>query len=309
MFQNADSPLFWQPSNFPEPVYNFEKNPLTPAGIELGRKLFFDASLSKDNTVSCGSCHQQPAGFTQHGHALSHGVDGQFTKRNAMPLANLAWSNSFGWDGGVHDLDLFAVSPITNPLEMGESLANVFKKLRNSETYPIMFKKAFGTEEINTERFLKAISQFTLTMVSANSKYDKYMRYEGVDFNSDELEGLEIFNKKCSSCHTGALFTDFTFKNNGLKILNKDDKGRYEVTLNEADTYKFKVPSLRNLSSTSPYMHDGRFTTLSQVLEHYSEKVVASAYLDPQLIKNSRYGIDLSEAEKNKIIGIPKYFK
>lgn len=175
-------PLFSVPSNFPKPNYNFEKNVLTKEGIELGRMLFYDASLSKDNTVSCGSCHQQASGFTQHGHALSHGVGGQFTKRNAMQLSNMAWSNSFGWDGGVHDLDLFAVSPITNPLEMDETLANVYDKLRKSPNYPILFEKAFGTPEINTERFLKSLSQFMLTMVSANSKYDHYIRNEGVDF-------------------------------------------------------------------------------------------------------------------------------
>src|SRR6218665_343295 len=162
--------LFEVPGNFPKPHYRFDNNALTTEGIELGKTLFYDAIISSDNTVSCGSCHQQSAGFTQHGHSLSHGVDDKLTKRNSMPLFNLAWANSFGWDGGVHDLDFFAVSPITNPAEMNESLANVLDKIRQSPQYPPLFKQAFGSEEVNTERFLKALSQFMLTMISANSK-------------------------------------------------------------------------------------------------------------------------------------------
>lgn len=300
-----DESLFTVPSNFPKPTYHFESNPLTPEGVELGKTLFYDAILSSDNTVSCGSCHQQSAGFTQHGHAFSHGVNDFLTKRNSMPLHNLAWSNSFGWDGGVHDLDLFAISPITNPVEMNESVANVLEKLRKSKTYPTLFKSAFGSEEVNTERFLKALAQFMLTMVSANSKYDKYMRYEGVELNQEELAGLEIFKKKCASCHSGELFTDFSFRNNGL-LPKKEDFGRFDVNQTEADKYKFKVPSLRNLSYTAPYMHDGRFETLTQVLDHYASAVENSQYLDPLLNQNGKLGISLMPDEKQKIVSFLK---
>ncbi|RYU94512.1 cytochrome c peroxidase [Emticicia agri] len=301
-FKSISEPeLFSVPANFPKPSYHFESNPLSTAGVELGKTLFYDAILSADNTVSCGSCHQQSASFTQHGHVLSHGVNDKLTKRNSMPLFNLAWSSSFGWDGGVHDLDFFAVSPITNPAEMDESLANVLDKLRNSPQYPALFKNAFGSEEINTERFLKALSQFMLTMVSANSKYDRYMRKEGVKLTETESEGLALFQQKCASCHSGTLFTDFSFRNNGL-FPNADDKGKFEITHDEADQFKFKVPSLRNLTYTAPYMHDGRFSSLAEVLEHYASKIEKTPSLDALLMKDGKPGISLNADEQQKII-------
>ncbi|WP_158237918.1 cytochrome c peroxidase [Emticicia sp. TH156] len=306
-FRGAQDPgLFSVPSNFPEPRYRFADNPLTTAGVELGKTLFYDAVLSSDNTVSCGSCHQQPAGFTQHGHEFSHGVDDQLTKRNSMPLFNLAWADSFGWDGGVHDLDLFAVSPITNPVEMNESIGNVLLKLRQNPKYPALFRKAFGSEEISTDRFLKALSQFMLTMVSANSRYDRYMRSEGEELTPVELEGMALFKQKCAGCHSGELFTDYRFRNNGLPDLKQDDQGRFEVNQNENDKFKFKVPSLRNLSFTSPYMHDGRFRTLEEVLNHYAGSVQKTPYLDPQLLQDGLPGITLGLAEQQKIIAFLK---
>jgi cytochrome c peroxidase len=302
-FKSITGPeLFSVPTNFPKPTYHFDSNPLSIAGVELGKTLFYDAIISSDNTVSCGSCHQQSAGFTQHGHVLSHGVNDKLTKRNSMPLFNLAWSDSFGWDGGVHDLDFFAISPITNPVEMNESLGNVLEKLRQSPQYPALFKSAFGTEEINTERFLKALSQFMLTMVSANSRYDHYIRYEGVELNKAELEGLELFKKKCASCHSGELFTDFSFRNNGLPRLDEKDFGQFEVNQNENDKFKFKVPSLRNLTYTTPYMHDGRFSTLEEVLNHYASQVENTPFLDPKLREEGRLGIALTREEQQKII-------
>ena len=305
--RNDDNePLFVKPSNFPEPVYDFSKNPLTTEGVALGKALFYDALLSKDNTISCGSCHQQTAGFTQHGHPLSHGINDLLTKRNSMPLANSAWSRDFGWDGGVHHLDLFAVSPLTNPAEMDENLPNVLEKLRKTTTYPVLFHKAFGTEEINSERFLKALSQFMLTMVSANSKYDKAMRNEGVVLTETETQGEAIFKQKCASCHSGVLFTDLKYRNNGLIAEQNADLGRYEITLLAEDKYTFKVPSLRNLTATAPYMHDGRFNTLEEVLEHYNSGVEKSETLDGNLNKNGQLGIPLSNDEKTKLLAFLK---
>jgi cytochrome c peroxidase len=263
---DSDGELFTAPSNFPKTTYNFSTNPLTEEGVALGKTLFYDAMLSQDNSLSCGSCHQQSAGFVQFDHALSHGVNDHFTKRNSMPLSNLAWNSSFGWDGGVHELNLFAVSPITNPLEMAETMPNVLQKIINSSTYPKMFKAAFGSEIVTTERFLKALAQFMVTMVSANSKYDKYMRMEGIELTETELEGKEIFKQKCANCHSGELFSDFSFRNNGLKQSHNPDLGRFDITQEETDKFKFKVPSLRNLSYTAPYMHDGRLQTVEQVL-------------------------------------------
>jgi cytochrome c peroxidase len=298
---DSDGELFTAPSNFPKTTYNFSTNPLTEEGVALGKTLFYDAMLSQDNSLSCGSCHQQSAGFVQFDHALSHGVNDHFTKRNSMPLSNLAWNSSFGWDGGVHELNLFAVSPITNPLEMAETMPNVLQKIRNSSTYPKMFKAAFGSEIVTTERFLKALTQFMVTMVSANSKYDKYMRMEGIELTETELQGKEIFKQKCASCHSGELFSDYSFRNNGLKQSHNPDLGRFDITQEETDKFKFKVPSLRNLSYTAPYMHDGRLQTLEQVLEHYNSKVENSPTLDPILKQSGQLGIPLSANEKTKI--------
>lgn len=305
-FKSIPEPtLFSVPDNFPKPDYHFDRNSITKAGVELGKTLFYDALLSSDNTISCGSCHQQSAGFTQHGHVLSHGVNDRLSKRNAMPLFNLAWANSFGWDGSISDLDSFAVMPITNPVEMDESFENVLEKLRTSTLYPGMFEKAFGTSEINSERLLKALSQFMVTMVSANSKYDRYVRNEGVKLTETELEGLTLFKQKCASCHSGDLFTDFSFRNNGL-VMSEDDKGRFEVTKLETDRYKFKVPTLRNLTYSAPYMHDGRFETLQEVLEHYASKVVKSPTLDALLEKDGKPGIHINADEQQKIIAFLK---
>lgn len=306
-FCTSDEPkLFEKPSNFPLPTYKFTENPLTPAGVALGKALFYDALLSKDNTVSCGSCHQQSAGFTQHGHALSHGINDLLTKRNSMPLFNLAWMSDFGWDGGVHHLDLFPISPLQNPAEMDETLPNVLEKLRYSKTYPALFEKAFGTDEINTERFLKALSQFMLTMVSANSRYDKYMRNEGEMLTETEREGMALVETKCAPCHSGVLFSDFSFRNNGLKAASNTDVGRYDITLLEEDRYKFKVPSLRNLAFTAPYMHDGRLTTLEEVLDHYASGVEKSTTLDPIFNRNGQLGLSLNADDKTKIIAFLK---
>lgn len=301
--QNLEPEIqFSVPKNFPKPVYDLSKNPITNAGFELGKALFYDGLLSKDGSISCGSCHQQQAGFTQHGHDLSHGINDLLTLRNALPIQNLAWQKEFFWDGGVFDLDLFAVSPIEAHNEMDETLPNVLNKLRNHAKYPAMFEKAFGTKEITTVRFLQALSQFELMCVSANSKYDKYIRNEGVTLTNDELGGLQLFKQKCATCHVGELFSDFSYRNNGLPIGNEEDTGRGRITLNKEDNYKFRVPSLRNVEATRPYMHDGRFRSLETVLDHYEKGIVQSQTLDSQL-KN---GIVLTTDEKQKIIAFLK---
>lgn len=297
---------FKVPTNFPQPVYDLSKNPITKEGFELGRTLFYDGILSRDGSISCGFCHQQTSAFTQHAHDLSHGIDDKLTLRNALPIQNLAWQKEFFWDGGVFHLDLFAVSPIENENEMDETLSNVLDKLRNHKTYPKLFEKAFGSPEITTDRFLKALSQFQLMCISADSKYDKYVRKEGVTLTSDELAGLEIFQQKCASCHKGELFTDLNYRNNGLPIGNINDTGRHRITLNEEDKYKYKVPSLRNVAETNPYMHDGRFRNLEAVLDFYSNNVTDSPTLDPLLQQNGRLGIALTATEKTQMIAFLK---
>lgn len=187
---------FETPANFPAPLYDLAANPVTPAGFALGRDLFYDGILSRDGSISCGFCHQQTAGFTQHGHDLSHGIDDRLTMRNALPIQNLAWEREFFWDGGVFHLDLFAIQPIENENEMGEQMPNVLDKLRRHNKYPAMFTAAFGTPEITTDRFLRALSQFQLMCISSNSKYDKYVRNEGATLNAEELAGLQNLSPK-----------------------------------------------------------------------------------------------------------------
>lgn len=297
-----------QPSYFPAMVYDLKSNPVTTDGFQLGRSLFYDGILSRNGTIACGTCHQQAAAFTHHGHDLSHGIDDKIGMRNAPAIQNMAWEKDFLWDGGVHQLDLFPMAPIENPVEMDEKLPNVLQKLRDSKNpnYPELFKKAFGTPEITTERFTKALSQFMLFLVSNNSRYDLYLRGTTNALTSTEKEGLALFKQKCASCHAGELFSDRSFRNNGLDMTRSIDQGRFRITQNPADEYKFKVPSLRNVGYTAPYMHDGRFATLDQVLDHYAKNVKQSPTLDPALQQNSTLGIPLTDEEKTKIIAFLK---
>ena len=294
---------FKKPVNFPEPSYHLATNPVTKDGFELGRKLFYETMLSANNSISCGSCHIQTAAFTHHGHAVSHGILDRMGTRNSPPIMNLAWNTSFMWDGGIADLDLQSIAPITNHLEMDESMPNVLNKLRNSAMYPPMFQKAFGSAEITTNHFLKALSQFMVMCVSSNSRYDSVMRNEpGVSFSTNEQEGYSLFKQKCDRCHTEPLFTDHSFRNNGISLSNVNDEGRFMITQNSTDKYTFKVPSLRNLSFTAPYMHDGRFLTLDAVLDHYTGQVQATPNLDAGLNQGGYLGIPLTAAERLKLI-------
>ncbi|MCE7068103.1 cytochrome-c peroxidase [Dyadobacter sp. CY326] len=321
--KNTPTPLEWKkPAYFPDPVYDLSKNPLTVEGVELGRFLFYDGILSRTDKIGCGTCHQQQAAFTHHGHDLSHGVDDQLGTRNSPSVQNMAFSSSFFWDGGVHDLDLVPPVPIQNEVEMGERVGNVVEKLRKTPVagaakqvnYPKMFNAAFGTDEINADRMMKALSQFMMTMVSATSRYDYFLQGDASALTDLEKQGLTLFKQNCASCHASELFTDLSFRNNGL-IPNKiNDQGRYAITLNEADRLKFKVPSLRNVGLTAPYMHDGRFTTLEQVLNHYAndqngskDSIFVSPTLDPLLQKaGQKRGIKLSANEKQSIIAFLK---
>lgn len=289
---------FQKPANFPEPAYHFDTNPVTKEGFELGKKLFYEPRLSRNNTISCGSCHIQVSAFTHHGHDVSHGIDDRLGKRNAPPIMNLAWHTSFNHDGGVFDLDMQPIVPITTFEEMDETLENVLQKLKVHPDYPRLFAKAFGSEEITSARLLKALSQFMVMCISAQSKYDSVMRKE-TSFTAEEMKGYELFKQKCASCHKEPLFTDLTFRNNGIGIGFNGDVGRYEITLDEADKYKFKVPSLRNLKYSAPYMHDGRFYTLDAVLDKYSTGMRYVQNIDPTLDKgNNIYGIGISDAER-----------
>lgn len=289
---------FTQPAGWPNAVYNFADNPLTEQGIALGKKLFYDGRLSKDGQFPCASCHQQDAAFGTFAHDLSHGFNNSHTLRNAPPLQNLAWYSEFHHDGGITHLDLQPLAPITNPVEMAETIDNVLNKLRADAVYRSMFAAAFGSEEINTKRMTQALSQFMLTMVSADSKYDKVMRGEAT-FNLPESLGYDIFKQKCASCHKEPLFTDLSYRNTGIPMdAVLQDKGRMRITQNPADSLKFRVPSLRNIMVSSYYGHDGRFFDVYQVLEHYNSGVINSPSTDP-LVKNK---IPLSNFEKGQLV-------
>jgi len=296
----AEEITFKPPSHFPAPLYDFATNPVTTKGFELGRALFYEPKLSRDGSVDCSFCHEQSAGFTQHGHDVSHGIDDRLGKRNSQPIMNKAWQNNFFWDGGAFHLDVTPVNAITNPVEMDESIANVLEKLRNDKDYPRLFKDAFGSPEITSPRFFQAMAQFMLMCNSWESKWDKVQQGE-TTFTDVELAGEAIFTQKCAACHPAPLFTDHSFRNNGLRPTRVDDKGRYEITHSPQDMYAFKVPSLRNWRYTSPFMHDGRFFTLDAVLNHYENQVIESHSLDPLLKQNGQLGISLSSTEKDNL--------
>jgi cytochrome c peroxidase len=274
-FQTTPTVLKY-PGYWPKPEYDFHKNPLTKEGIQLGKRLFYEPLLSKSNTISCSSCHLSNTAFTNVDHVLSRGINDSVGKRNSPVLINLAWGTSFMWDGAINHLDVQALAPITHPAEMGEDLNDVITKLSETDEYPQLFKNAYGSSTITGEYLLKSISQFQLTLVSANSKYDKMIREEIV-FNAEEDSGYKLFQRNCVSCHVEPLFTNGGFANNGLAVdtlLN--DLGRVTITGQIEDSLKFKIPTLRNIECSQPYMHDGRFKSLVEVLNHYTDGIVDS---------------------------------
>ncbi|MDP4685968.1 MAG: cytochrome-c peroxidase [Salibacteraceae bacterium] len=286
------------PDSWPKPAYDTARNPLTEAGVWLGRNLFYDPALSNDNMISCASCHLSFTAFTHVDHALSHGIDDRIGTRNSLVLINLAWNKSFMWDGAVNHLDMQALAPISHPDEMGSSIAEVVEKLAPNPNYKMWCFQAFGDSNLTGEYVLKALAQFQLTLVSANSKYDQMQRGE-ITFSAQETRGYDLFKANCNSCHTEPLFTNGSFQNNGLPLDSLlGDTGRMMVTKNEADNRKFKVPTLRNIEFSKPFMHDGRFESLSQVLKHYQSGIEASSTLAKELEKN----IALSETEKIDLI-------
>ena len=286
------------PAGFPDAQYKFIDNPLTKEGFELGRKLFYDGRLSKDGNFPCASCHQQVAAFATFDHDLSHGFNNQFTTRNSPGLINMAWHKEMHWDGGINHIEVQPLAPLTAPNEMAEDINNVVNKLQQDAVYKQMFKATYGDETINSQRMLKALTQFVASLVSSNSKYDKVKRGETV-FTAAEQNGYQVFQSKCASCHAEPLFTDLSFRNNGLPLNSTiKDVGRMRITNKKEDSLKFKVPTLRNVYLTFPYTHDGRFTSLTQVLNHYTTGIQDGPTLDP-LLKNK---IPLTSTEKFYLI-------
>jgi len=290
--------LFEKPASWPEPVYKFSGNPPDAAKVRLGRVLFYDPALSGNGQVSCASCHSPFSAFAHTDHALSHGIADSIGTRNAPALMNLAWQPVFMWDGAINNLDMQALAPISHPGEMGSNIQDVVTKLREKQLYRGLFSNAFGDSLATGEHTLKALSQFMLSLVSANAKYDRIK--SGIEhFSTQEENGYHLFVKHCSSCHREPLFTTYSFANNGLPVdtvLN--DSGRMRLSHRASDSLKFKIPTLRNIAYTYPYMHDGRFKTLSQVLDHYTSGIQASNTLAPEL----RRRIELHSNEKVDLI-------
>lgn len=273
------------------PFVSPSDNPLTAEGVKLGRMLFYDPILSGNNGMSCASCHSQKFGFTDQGHQFSMGIDSIFGDRNSMPIFNLGWERAMFWDGGSHNLETQVLGPLSSPFEMHETMANAVKELKADPKYPNLFFAAFGSDSITSSMLMKAIAQFERTVVSFNSYFDRTYPADkqfpdpksrgiiALNPKNTIERGYRIFSKEnlpnsghCWHCH-GAdprtnFFTDFEYHFNGLSF-NGLDSGRQRITRLERDKGFFKTPTLRNLAFTAPYMHDGRFKTLDEVIEHY----------------------------------------
>ena len=289
-------------------------NPLTKQGVHLGKMLFYEKMLSKDLSQACADCHRQADGFSDSTR-LSIGVEGLPGKRQAMPIFNLAWhSNAFFWDGRAPLLRDQALKPIQDPLEMNETLENVIAKLNASKTYTDQFIRAFGSDEITPEKIALALEQFMLSIVSYNSRYDKYLALE-VNFTPSEERGRQLFfsefnpsnpdisGPNCVVCHSGDTYENDQYMNNGMDTdAEFIDLGREEVTGNPEDRAKFKVPTLRNIAVTAPYMHDGRFETLEQVLDHYNEGIKESSTVDLNILNTASTGLFLTEQDKVDLV-------
>ncbi len=279
------------PTYFGNRINTTEDNPLTVEGIDLGRRLFYERRLSANNSISCASCHRQAHAFADD-RAFSLGFDGTPTKRNSMSLTNLLWVRHFFWDGRAPSLEAQALVPLTDPHEMGQPLDNSASKLRATASYAPLFGAAFGSDSITPDRIIHALTQFERILISANSPYDRFIRGE-YQPSLSEQRGMALFYARsdpsrgirgadCGGCHSGPKVFDETYHNNGLDSFPKD-LGRAGVTGMNYDQGRFRVVTLRNIALTAPYMHDGRFSTLQQVVDHYNEHIQPGATLSPTL--------------------------
>jgi len=288
------------PSNFPSPNIP-TSNPLTEEGINLGRHLFYDPILSSDNTVSCASCHKQESAFGDNTQ-FSFGVNQAIGDRHAPTIMNAAFQNNFDWDGKSNTLEEQAARPILNEIELhNNNWMEVINRLEMSEIYPHLFCLVFGTETIDSSHVVMAISQFERSLVSYNSRFDQWLNGE-IMFTEEEIDGFNIYATErgdCFHCHPIGLFTDDIFHNNGLDS-EFTDLGRYDITGNPLDRGLFKSPTLRNIEFSAPYMHDGRFNTLEEVIDHYNFGGYDSPTVDP-LMKYVGIGLLLTAEEKENL--------
>ncbi len=295
-----------------------DDNPLTMQGVKLGRMLFYEKMLSKDGSMACASCHLQEFAFSDTAQ-FSIGVEGKPGGRQAMAVFNMAWNeNEFFWDGRAHLVRDQSLGPIQDPLEMNETLENVIAKLSANQLYKDQFIRAFGSEEVTSEKMSLAMEQFMNSIVSYQSIYDDYLK-DSTAFNESQKRGEKLFfgeyneffpdesGADCAHCHSGANFENDRYANNGLDSDgNFTDNGREEVTKKVRDKGKFKVTSLRNIAITPPYMHDGRFATLEEVVEHYNNGLKTSSTLDPALEQTRGTGLRLSDQDKTDLVNFLK---
>jgi cytochrome c peroxidase len=288
------------PKGWPEPHYNPEES---NSKFELGKKLFYDPKLSRDESVSCANCHLSYTAFTHVDHAVSHGIEGKKGTRNSPVLINLAWNNSFHWDGGVNHLEMQMINPIQHPAEMDNTLENVIAYLNSNQEYRKLFYAAYSDSVVNSKSMLQAFAYFTSQLISSNSRYDQYKNKE-LKFSKQEKNGMTLFKKNCNSCHTAPLFNSNVFASNGLSVdSNYNDVGRYTISKIGSDSLKFRVPTLRNIEHSYPYMHDGRFKKLRDVIDHYTNQIDLN---DPYLSNELRKKIVLSDDEKKDLIAFLK---
>ncbi len=288
------------------------ENPVTVNGADLGRHLFYDPILSSDSSVSCASCHKQQYAFSDSPNRLSKGMGGQLQSRNTLPLFNLAWYPKLFWDGRAATVEAQVFHPVRDHKEMNLNWTEVSKKVRRNKFYQKKFAAIYGKKIIDSSLISNVIAQFERTLISYNSKYDKVINKKA-KFTLDELEGLELMNDmtkgNCLHCHTtdaNGLGTTGDFSNNGLDEVSDKlkfkDPGLGSITKNTNDYGKFKIPSLRNLLFTAPYMHDGRFNTLEEVLDFYSEGLKISPTVDSKMEFVHKGGSKLTSYEKKKIV-------
>jgi len=288
---------FTVPPGFPPPLFNFNQNPLTEEGFLLGRKLFFDGRLSADGNFPCASCHQPVAAFTTFEHDRSHGYNHSHTLRNAPGLFNLAWYPAFRQDGSATNMEAVSLAHILAPDEMATTMDAIIGRISGDTAYQRLFREAYGSADINQDRILRALTQFMVSLVSARSKYDRVINGEA-QFTAEENAGYALFVSKCSNCHKEPLFTDFTYRNNGLPLdPGLNDYGRMRVTGLSSDSLKFRVPSLRNLDLTSYYGHDGRYSMFRMMLQHYRTGISIGPTLDPHLVS----GIPMTNTDEDNL--------
>lgn len=279
-----------------------DDNPASPGKIQLGKQLYFDARLSSDNTVSCASCHHPDKGWS-NGEQFASGVGGAKGGRNAPTVINAALSRYQFWDGRAPSLEAQALGPIQNPIEMNMKLPDVVKKLNAIPGYRKQFQTVFGTD-VSEQGIAQAIAAYERTVVSTNAPYDQFKAGATDALTESAQRGMKLFFGKaaCSSCHSGANFSDNSFHNVGVGMDKPEpDVGREAISKLAGDRGAFKTPTLREIVRSAPYMHDGSIKTLEEVVEHYARGGIDNPFLDEEI-----FPLKLSAQEKQDLVTFMK---